>query len=99
MITFDNVVTTYKLFKYKEGKVYPLYVLANEVLEIGKYLEAKEGIKTTEGKVKSKLGKLAYRAGFHSSNKPFFKHNNSDGSQVWIISDNITINRIVEKGK
>lgn len=147
----------YKIFRLKNNKVYPLYVLANEALKIGVTLKAKEAEKTTNNKVKSKLGELAYRPGWHSSNKPFFKHiktaYNADGSlkkgfcicectvegkdctekaqkqgkiwykkcftnlkdfngfykfktntsasvnQIWIISDNIKINKIIKQGK
>lgn len=64
----------YKLFRIKEDKLYPLYVLANKEVELGKFLPAKEGVKASSGKVKSKLGELSYRAGWHSSNKPEFEH-------------------------
>lgn len=65
---------TYKLFNLKNGQLYPLYVNANQPLEIGKWLKAEEGEKTPDGKVKSKLGKLAYRPGFHSGNCPVALH-------------------------
>lgn len=65
---------TYKLFNIKNGKLYPLYVNTTKPFEIGKWLIAEEGEKTPDGKVKSKLGKLAYRPGFHSSNVPVALH-------------------------
>ena len=56
----------YKLFRLKGNQLYPLYVLANEPIPIGVWLEAKEGIKASDGKhVKSKLGNLSLRPGFH----------------------------------
>lgn len=146
----------YKLFKIHEDKLYPLYVLNKEEVQINKFLKAKEGTKTSSGKVKSKLGELSYRAGWHSSNLPKFEHitsaysngklkkgfaiaeckvfgkNNTKEAQAkkgawykkcfqslseyrgwyffktntsankeqkWIISDNLIVSRIIEKGE
>lgn len=56
----------YKLFrKDKNGNLYPLYVNASEVLPMDKWMFAKSGERTENGKVKSKLGELAYRGGWH----------------------------------
>ena len=151
------MITTYKLFRIINGKLYPLYVLADEEVELGKFLKAKEGEKNEKGKVKArKLNELSYRAGWHSSNLPKFEHitsaykngklkkgfaiaecnifgknntkeaqakkgkwydkcfkslkeysgyyefrtnANANKDQVWIISDNITIEKIIEIGK
>lgn len=65
---------TYKLFNLKNGKLYPLYVNTTKPFEIGKWLVAEEGEKTPNGKVKSKLGELAFRPGFHSGNVPVALH-------------------------
>lgn len=65
---------TYKLFNLKNGKLYPLYVNTTKPFEIGKWLAAEEGEKTPNGKVKSKLGELAFRPGFHSGNVPVALH-------------------------
>ena len=62
---------TYKLFRIKNGKLYPLYVEANREMEIGKWLRAESGEKADETHVKSKLGALALRPGFHSTHIPF----------------------------
>ena len=62
---------TYKLFKEKNGKLYPLYVEANREMEIGKWLTAVCGEKVDETHVKSKLGALSLRPGFHSTKIPF----------------------------
>lgn len=66
--------TAYKLFKIKNGKLYPLYVYTNEEIPLNTYIEAKEGIRTERGKVKTKLGELAFRPGFHLTEIPFADH-------------------------
>lgn len=76
----------YKLFRMKNGKLYPLYIYANEELPMNEVLRAKEGEMAKDGKhVKSKLGPLAYRPGFHSCNIPLADHIGTrmpDGSLV-----------------
>ena len=65
-----NTKIAYKLFRVKKsepGKIFPLYVLADKETPMGIWLEAESGIRTEDGKVKSKLGKLAYRPGWHLS--------------------------------
>lgn len=68
----------YKLFHVKKsepGKIFPLYVLADKPTPMGEWLEAESGIRTEDGKVKSKLGKLAYRPGWHlSDGVPYVTH-------------------------
>lgn len=65
----------YKQFRIdKHGNLYPLFVFANEEIEVGKWLFAKEGQRTETGKVKSKLGPLAYRPGWHLSEAPYAPH-------------------------
>lgn len=65
----------YKLFRVKNGKLYPLYIYANEELPMGVRLIAKCGEVSKDGKhVKSKLGDLALRPGFHSCNIPLADH-------------------------
>ena len=70
----------YKLFKVKRGKdgeadkLYPLYVDAAEEVPQGKWIRAGEGVKTDAGKVKSKLGPLAYRPGWHAGDLPTARH-------------------------
>jgi hypothetical protein len=63
----------YKLFKVKKGfpgELFPLFVGANESVTTGQWIQAKSGelTQTKEGKtmVKSTLGPLAYRPGWHS---------------------------------
>ena len=65
----------YKLFRRKNGKLYPLYVFANEEVPLRSLLFAKEGIKGKDDKhVKSKLGDLAYRPGWHITTVPLADH-------------------------
>lgn len=67
----------YKLFrtmKSKPGKLFPLYVLANKETELGVWLPAENGILMENGKVKSKLGGLAYRPGWHLADFPLATH-------------------------
>ena len=64
MVKPDIILKAYRLCRIKGGELYPLFVLANEPLPMGIWLEAKEGPRDGD-KVKSKLGRLAYRPGFH----------------------------------
>ena len=64
-------MTTYKLFKMKNGKLYPLYVEAKREMPIGQWLTAQIGELADDTHVKSKLGSLALRPGFHSTTIPF----------------------------
>ncbi len=64
----------YKLFKIKDGRLYPLYVFAKEEVILNTYLYAKEPKPTERGKVKSKLGELAYRPGWHLTEIPLADH-------------------------
>lgn len=63
----------YKLFKIKNGKLYPLYVEAGREMPLGKWLSANVGTKVDETHVKAKGcgGKLSLRPGFHSTETPF----------------------------
>ena len=64
---------TYKLFRIKNDKLYPLYVEADREMEIGKWLEAGVGEKKDDAHVKARGcgGSLALRPGFHSTAVPF----------------------------
>lgn len=64
-------MTTYKLFRTKNGKLYPLFVDANSEMVIGEQLYAKVGDRADDTHVKSRLGALSLRHGFHSSEVPF----------------------------
>ena len=62
---------TYKLFRLKGGKLYPLFVECSREMVIGEWLEAGIGEKADETHVKSRLGPLSLRPGFHSTEVPF----------------------------
>lgn len=47
---------TYKLFRMKNGQLYPLYVDANTAMAIGEPLQAKVGDKADDTHVKSETG-------------------------------------------
>ena len=65
----------YKLVrKDKSGKYHPLFVDSDEEFIVGEWFYAKEGPQTPTGKVKSKLGPLAYRPGVHLSKAPYAPH-------------------------
>lgn len=65
----------YKQFRLgKDGNLYPLFVLANKPVKTGTWLIAEEGQRTEDGKVKSKLGSLAFRPGWHLSEIPYAPH-------------------------
>ena len=65
----------YKLFRLKDGKLYPLYVLASQETPMHTWLPAESGILTENGKVKSKLGNLCYRPGWHLNDLcPYVQH-------------------------
>ena len=62
---------TYKLFRTKNGKLYPLYVDATTEQPIGEWLYAIIGTKADDKHVKSRLGPLSLRPGYHSTKIPF----------------------------
>lgn len=66
----------YKLFRQdRQGNLHPLYVNATEIIPVGVWLSAKDGEKTENGKVKSRLGELAYRPGWHINDElPYVQH-------------------------
>ena len=72
----QKTVKAYKLFRTKgDGKLYPLFVNADKPVPMGEWLEAEEGPQgKSEGKVKSKLGDLAYRPGWHAGDLPMATH-------------------------
>lgn len=71
----DKAYKLFRVIKNKKGLLYPLYVLADEPTPIGEWIKAKEGIKIAgKNKVKSKIGELALRPGWHCSNIPLAIH-------------------------
>jgi len=75
-------VKAYKLFRVDPkhpGKLFPLFVDANTPVEKGKWYPAKAG-EMAGDKVKSKLGPLAYRPGWHAGDLPIATHIGSKSS-------------------
>jgi hypothetical protein len=73
----ENIVKAYKLFKTKGGntnELYPLFVNANKPVPLGEWVNAEVGPVAASGKVKSKLGELAYRPGWHAGDLPVATH-------------------------
>jgi hypothetical protein len=71
-----KTVKAYKLFrtdKKKPGKLFPLFVNANKPVEMNKWVAAQEG-EMKGKKVKSKIGPLAYRPGWHAGDLPVATH-------------------------
>ena len=64
---------TYKLFRIRNGKLFPLYVEAKKEIKIGKWLRAGCGDKVDDTHVKASGcgGKLSLRPGYHSTSIPF----------------------------
>ena len=62
---------TYKLFRIRDGDLYPLYVEAERKLDVGVWLDAHVGELADETHVRGRTGKLSLRPGFHSTDIPF----------------------------
>ena len=56
------------------GKLFPLFVNANKPVEVNKWVKAEVGEQNEKGKVKSKIGPLAYRPGWHAGDLPIATH-------------------------
>lgn len=76
-----KTITAYKLFRVDpkhKGELFPLFVDANNPTPTGVWLDAEEGPTVVDGKgnvkVKSKLGNLAYRPGWHLGDIPLATH-------------------------
>ena len=67
----------YKLFRVKRsapGQLFPLYVLSDQPVPFGVWLPAQEGPRKENGKVRSRIGDLAFRPGWHLSDIPLAIH-------------------------
>ena len=74
--TPKKTVKAYKMFRVHPkhpGKLFPLFVDSNTPVEMHKWIDAKEG-EMRNGKVKSKIGDLAYRPGWHAGDLPVATH-------------------------
>lgn len=77
----EKTQEAYKLFRVNEkkpGELFPLFVNASEPVPTNRWVVADEGTPAGTGKVKSKIGKLAYRPGWHSGDLPIATHIGSD---------------------
>ena len=73
----QKTIKAYKLFKTdpkKPGELFPLFVDANTPVSQGVWSKAKAGELGDAGKVKSKIGPLAYRPGWHAGDLPVATH-------------------------
>lgn len=71
-----KTVKAYKLFRTdpnKPGELFPLFVGANDSVKMGQWVDAQIG-EMVGGKVKSKIGPLAMRPGWHSGDLPIATH-------------------------
>jgi hypothetical protein len=71
-----KTVTAYKMFRAdpkQPGKLFPLFVDADTPVPMGEWVDAIEG-SMAKGKVKSKIGPLAYRPGWHAGDLPLATH-------------------------
>ena len=71
-----KTVKAYKLFRVdpkRPGQLFPLFVDSKTPVKMGDWVDAKEG-EMSEGKVKSKIGPLAYRPGWHAGDVPVATH-------------------------
>lgn len=81
----------YKLLRVKkDGKLYPLFVDTNTPTPIGEWLEAKCGERKYNGKVKSTLGDLCFRPGFHLSDLSYAPHigRKGDSGEIEFMNEN-----------
>ncbi len=62
---------TYKLLRIRDGRLYPMFVDTRKEMKSGKWLKAEVGELADENHVRSKLGPLSLRPGFHSTEVPF----------------------------
>lgn len=67
----------FKLFRIKKtepNKIFPLFVDADKETPMGEWVDAICGERTVNGKVKSKLGELCFRPGWHLTDIPYCEH-------------------------
>ena len=64
-------MTTYKLFRVRNDRLYPLYVETGREMPLNVWLDAHIGPMADSNHVCSRLGPLSLRPGFHSTLIPF----------------------------
>jgi hypothetical protein len=75
----EKTVKGYKLFRVVDGKLYPLFVDSKKEIPMGEWQKAEDtqaykNPETGRMQVKSKLGDLAYRPGWHAGDLPYASH-------------------------
>lgn len=70
----ENTQTAYKMFRTDGNELYPLFVDANTPVNVGEWQKAIVGDQSASGKVKSKIGDLAYRPGWHAGSNAAALH-------------------------
>ena len=73
----QRTVKAYKLFRIdpkQPGKLFPLFVNANDPVVMGDWVDAEIGPLGKGGKVKSTIGELAFRPGWHAGDLPIATH-------------------------
>ena len=79
----------YKLFRKKDGRLYPLFVNSNKEVPLGVWVNAENGERHERGQVKSRLGGLAFRPGWHiNSVVPYVDHIYTTHNGVRYMKDN-----------
>jgi len=74
---YKKTEKSYKLFRVDKrypGQLFPLFVDANKPVPFNEWVLATAGDLGKDGKVKSKLGPLAYRPGWHGGRIPVATH-------------------------
>lgn len=73
----EKTVKAYKLFQTKgndPNTLYPLFVNAKKPVPMGQWIDAEVGELAKSGKVKSSIGELAPRPGWHAGDLPIATH-------------------------
>ena len=73
----EKSVKSFKLFRTNPsnpGKIFPLFVDSKTEVSLGEWVSAGIGPMSKSGKVKSKIGDLAFRPGWHSGDSPSATH-------------------------
>lgn len=82
---------TYKLLRIREGKLFPLFVDYRKELTPQKWLEAEMGELLDENHVRSRLGPLSRRPGWHSCIVPFSDWIGKKGPDGQLLQRNDTV--------
>jgi len=70
-------VKAYKLFRLdpkRPGELFPLFVQSKTPVPMGRWIGATSGVMDAQGRVKSSIGALKYRPGWHAGDVPAAPH-------------------------